>query len=404
LRRKEALGLITFLGAFTAGALSFILPASTVSPRFQEWLLLMAEKNYAVKPPYFEGDFGTVFVARVLDHFSLTSPPIAISFLVVLVTCGVLGKSIDRTMPFGPIFTLVALDLWSFFTVMNTTSPAAAYFPKNPDIELLARNTTLGRAPDAPLRVLGLGDGPYPNLLLVDGISNLEAYESAHPGDYRKVIDALNGGFLMDHQTGVYVGDEKLPDGALDLLGVGILMNSPSRWDPAYGPPGYLSPGLAAQLRTAPPRAFLLDAYRIGSRDQALEAMMKPDFDLRDGLILDRAPGYSSPSSPHFQPVKPKHFSAPEVTFEVESDRPTMLVLTDLSYPGWQATVNGKSSPVLKAYGFARAVELAPGASRVTFRFVPIGFPYTPWLSALTFFLLLGYGLGQWRARKNDPA
>lgn len=389
----ESKVILVVLAFFAAGALYFILPATLLTPDFQSWLLEMARVNFAAKPPNFEGDFGAVFVQRVRDHFSLTSPALATSFLVVIACALAAARRVGKPISFRATLMVLGMDLAMYCAVMNVPSPAAVYFPANPGISYLAEQTRLapGEA-RAPLRVMSLGDGPSPNLLLVEGIANLEAYESAFPADFRTIFTALNGGFIMPHQEAAYVGDDRLGDGTLDVLGIGILYNPPGKWDVRYGPPSYQ--GSIEALARQPLRAFLLDSYRVTDRAQAHEELMRPGFDPRQQVLVDRPPAFPSADRSHFEKVEPTLYTAQQVAFRVAAERPTLLVLTDLAYPGWSATVNGQSRPIIKAYGFARAVELEPGDSEVVFRFSPTGFPYTPWLAAISFFLLLGYSLG----------
>lgn len=396
LSRNEAKGLLATLATFVAGALYYIVPANKGNPRFVAWLLKEAKNNFAAKPPHFEGDFGPVFVDRVVSHFSFLSPAIACSFLVVLSCAVLIYKSVDKPLPFRFAFAVLCLDLGMYFTVMNTTMPSSAYFASNPDIAHLAQGTTLG-GKAVPARVMSLGDGPDPNLLLISGINNLESYESAQPADLRRVFDALNRGYVTGHQTCYYVGHEKLWPGVLDLLGLNRIYNSPVEWEDMYGIATYRGEGLVAIDRDTALRAFLLDRYRTVSPPQAASTMMLNDFEPRNEVLLQSAPAYASPAAAHFEVVSPTLYEPQRVAFRVNSDHPTLLVLTDLHYPGWRATVNGQTKPILKAYGFARAVEIGAGVSEVVFEFTPTGFPYTPWLAGFCFFALFGYGLGKKR-------
>jgi uncharacterized membrane protein YfhO len=63
---------------------------------------------------------------------------------------------------------------------------------------------------------------------------------------------------------------------------------------------------------------------------------------------------------------------AERVAADVNSDAAGILVLADLNYPGWAATVDGRPAPILAADGYLRAVALSPGAHRVEFRYRPV--------------------------------
>ena len=65
---------------------------------------------------------------------------------------------------------------------------------------------------------------------------------------------------------------------------------------------------------------------------------------------------------------------AERVAADVNSDAAGILVLADLNYPGWAASVDGHPAPILAADGYLRAVALSPGAHRVEFRYRPVSF------------------------------
>ncbi len=402
LQRRETLILLGVLAAFVVGALSFIVPASNFSLGFQEWLFKMLSKESLITPPYFEGDFTGLFISRVLDHFSLRSPAIAASFLVVLGCAVLLYRYIGKRPPFSAVMAVLALDLAMFMAVMNVPQPRAAYFPWSADMEYLSRRTTMATAPAAPLRTMGLRGGPAPSLLLVDGVANFEGYQSTHPGDYRFLMVALNQGEDVGYIGSDYLNESLPSEGAMDLLGLGTIYDSPQHWKAEYGAPDYRG-GILGRERPRPLRAFLLNRFHLADRAQAFQAILEPSFDPRAQVLVDVAPSYPNPEKALLQDLQPTEYSACRVAFRVKSDQPTLLVLNDLHYPGWHATVNGKDQPILKAYGFARAVEIGKGESEVVFEFIPTGFPYTPWLGVLVLALLIGFDLRSGRRPSSIP-
>lgn len=60
-----------------------------------------------------------------------------------------------------------------------------------------------------------------------------------------------------------------------------------------------------------------------------------------------------------------------QAVLQVDSPAPAYLILLDAWYPGWEATVNGESAPIIRANLVFRAVPVPAGASTVTFRFEP---------------------------------
>jgi uncharacterized membrane protein YfhO len=60
------------------------------------------------------------------------------------------------------------------------------------------------------------------------------------------------------------------------------------------------------------------------------------------------------------------------VAIEVESSAAGVLVLHDIHYPGWEASVDGERRPILRANLLFRGVEVPAGRHRVEFHFRPM--------------------------------
>ena len=99
-----------------------------------------------------------------------------------------------------------------------------------------------------------------------------------------------------------------------------------------------------------------------------------------------------------------------QIAFDVSSDRPAYLVLSDVYHPDWRATIDGAPAPIYSADFAFRAVFLpAAGSYRVDMRFVPRGWRAGVGLTAGTLLLLLAVALGLRRNRalpglNADPA
>jgi hypothetical protein len=124
------------------------------------------------------------------------------------------------------------------------------------------------------------------------------------------------------------------------------------------------------QNLTVLPRSFVVYASEVVADDEeALAQMQDPAFDPARQVILaegEALPGQGDSSTVDLLVYRPEEVQAHAVL-----DSLGYLVLTDTYYPGWVATVDGKSEPIARADLYFRAVKLEAGDHLVTFRFEP---------------------------------
>ena len=84
---------------------------------------------------------------------------------------------------------------------------------------------------------------------------------------------------------------------------------------------------------------------------------------------------------------------------QVQASSDAVLFLADTYDPGWEAEVDGKATPILRANLAFRAVAVPAGAHQVVFRFRPPSARHGLLLSGLTLAGAVGYGI-----RRKKPA
>ena len=72
------------------------------------------------------------------------------------------------------------------------------------------------------------------------------------------------------------------------------------------------------------------------------------------------------------------------IRIKTSSDRAGYLVLSEIFYPGWQATVDGKKAPVLCGNYIFRVIPLEQGEHDVSLKFVSWPFRIGAMISLLT--------------------
>lgn len=148
------------------------------------------------------------------------------------------------------------------------------------------------------------------------------------------------------------------------------------------------------ELESPLPRAYVVGEVRASAglgEFVAAWPLLNPEREV--SLARDVLP--AGPRA-EFAPAQIVSESSRRLTVEARLDAAGYLVVSDLWFPGWTASVNGaREVPVLQANGLFRAVPLPAGVQRVEFRYVPRGL-YVGSLLSLFTLLILAWPLWRW--------
>ena len=182
--------------------------------------------------------------------------------------------------------------------------------------------------------------------------------------------------------------DRLLPDDSTGLNRNALRLLS-TRYVVAPGVPPGLRPvfqdpqtGLVvSEDSTALPRAFFADDVRVVPDEDALVAEIRdPAFDPRRTALLSAPPpgGLTAESLSGAAPdsgavsVELQRFVPDEVVWRVRTDRPRLLVASEVYYPaGWTATVGSEPAPIVRTDFLLRGVPVPAGEHIVTMRYAP---------------------------------
>ena len=123
------------------------------------------------------------------------------------------------------------------------------------------------------------------------------------------------------------------------------------------------------------PRLFLVGRQQvIPDAETQLRAVTHPRFDGRRVAVTERRlPGLAEGAG-GTAPVGSARFEAYEpdrVVARSRADRRSLLVLSDVHYPGWKVRVDGRDAPIERVDYLLRGVMVPAGTHRVEFRYEP---------------------------------
>ena len=146
------------------------------------------------------------------------------------------------------------------------------------------------------------------------------------------------------------------------------------------------------------PRAWIVHETAVeASPDAVFRRLDDSAVNLRKVAVLE-APLPQSLALPQTdESVRFRSYEADRVTLDAEAGSAGLLILSEIYYPGWRATLDGKPVAIYKVDGALRGILLPRGMSRIALEYV-ITFYAGGALSVLTFAVVLTAWLLRWIA------
>ncbi len=278
------------------------------------------------------------------------------SFLLIITGCGLFLYLLRNPQSRGPRFVLTAFILFDF---------SAFYWG-------IQNKSHLQRSGDAN------------HLERLFRCKNLAGFLTSQPGLFRVHLhmdNTPNIGDLYGVQTTASRAATELADylqfrskapRALDLLNVRYIVQRSSSKDPS---PVYSDPDWKVyQNPSALPRAWVVHQVEtVTSSAQAIAHMKEPGFDPSRIAFIDGKPDLDLQPEPDSSQdrVDVDVFRGERMDLRAHTRAAGLLVVSEVDYPGWQATVNGQPARIHKTDGLLRGIAIPSGDSRIEMRYEP---------------------------------
>ncbi len=123
--------------------------------------------------------------------------------------------------------------------------------------------------------------------------------------------------------------------------------------------------------------------------DKALGVLAEPSYDARGSVLLPTDPGLAMPTTPPAEgQANVTTFKPESVTIQTTSSTPAILSISQVYYPGWQATIDGQSATLLRADTALMAVAVPSGDHTVQLDYRPASYSVGAAISLITIIVL----------------
>jgi O-antigen/teichoic acid export membrane protein len=397
--RAGGIGLVAML----AGGLGLlVLVGALLLP---EWSLMLAERALRRWPELRDG-FGSAEMLFSYQWWGLAWTALLLSAAGVVLWLGARG----RLRVAAPLIVLiVTIDLFAFGVGFNTAADTRP-------LDFVPQTIASIKADPGVFRVVTYGeDDTLPsNTNMLFGLQDVRGYDTIILREYVEYLESIEPQPGIPYSKVAKLFDQRsLASPLLDLLNVKYVLTSQR-----VSQPGWTLHAQGDGIRVYRnddfmPRAFVVDGKQVvWSREEALRAIRSPGFDPRRQAVVEgtTSTSGSASSAATLGTLQPAEIVAYENNRVVVQTAPEssggVLVLADVMFPGWTATVDGVDTPVLRANGLFRAVEVGPGEHTVVFRYRPLSVRVGGLLTAISATVLLaltGVALTTGRRRAASP-
>ena len=249
----------------------------------------------------------------------------------------------------------------------------------------LAERNARGEYPR--VEILGL-KGAWQNASMVLGIEDIIGYNPLRLADYERAIGP--GENAEDPNLRRFPTSFRGYECALaSLLGLDYLvLDRPAEKLPRHFPrltDAEVVYGTGRmwiyRLNASGPRAYVAHHVSPVDSEAVLGQDELPEFNRETEALIDHeslpllkaryAPAGPGPDRARGE-ARIVSYQRNSVTLEVESSEQGILVLHDIHYPGWEASVDGERRPILRTNLLFRGIEVPAGRHRVEFHFRPM--------------------------------
>ncbi len=137
------------------------------------------------------------------------------------------------------------------------------------------------------------------------------------------------------------------------------------------------------------PRAYVVYAAEYLSDDsQTVNRLLDDTFPIHHTAITAQATNLPHTNTLPLTPVDITEYQDTKIRIHAKTEQDGLLILGDQYYPGWQATIDGTSAPILRVNHIFRGILLPSGEHNVIFTYRPLSL-YIGMVVSLVGFLLI---------------
>jgi hypothetical protein len=141
------------------------------------------------------------------------------------------------------------------------------------------------------------------------------------------------------------------------------------------------------------PRAWVVHAAEvIPDEEEALTRLSTDEFDLRRAAVVAEPPDIPLSGATHNSTARVTEFAPDQVTVEVDAAEAGLLVLSEVYYPGWRASLDDQPARLIRTDALLRGIPVPEGHHTIHVWYAPATAHLGLVISTLALAVVIGVG------------
>ena len=231
-------------------------------------------------------------------------------------------------------------------------------------------------------RTLPLLDNPFNNAIPAYFYPSLGGYSGAKLGHYQDLIDSA-----------IFSGPNGINTGVLQMLNVKYISAQAQVQLPGFSTAYSDQQGTVIENMNVLPKAWFAESVKTLASEPEVLQRISGEFDA-ESVAFTSTPLSSNISRDTTATVAVTDYGPNQISIELSRSEPGFLVLGDIWYPpGWNATLNGEETNIIRTNYVLRGFEIPAGEHELILTLEPVWYLLGFWISSAGTFALFGTGI-----------
>lgn len=294
-------------------------------------------------------------------------PSFVLTLAFILLTLVAIFLSISKKLIIPAILVLTILDLFRFSYKFTPFSKLTWVFPDTETTKFLSNISRPFRIMTTDRRILN------GNTSSVYNLENVAGYDPLFLKDYSQVATVWDSGKVEKPGSfNRFVTPQKYNHKIANFLNAKYIVTFDDLDNQELEKVHEEGETKIYENKNALPRAFFVkEIIEVDSRDSELQMLVDKNFDLKNSAVSSE---FSFNKQEFTSKVDFTNYKDQRFQLNVTSDKEAPLVVSNPYYPGWEALVDNKITPIKRVNYMFQSIIIPQGEHDVEFRYRPSSF------------------------------